>query len=63
MVETIHQSGVGIVLVEHSIAMIVRLSKRIIVLDDGRKIAEGEPREVIKTAAVRAAYLGIEDDK
>jgi branched-chain amino acid transport system ATP-binding protein len=63
MVEAIHQSGVGIVLVEHSIAMIVRLSKRIIVLDDGRKIAEGEPREVIKTAAVRAAYLGIEDDK
>jgi branched-chain amino acid transport system ATP-binding protein len=63
MVESIHQSGVGIVLVEHSIAMIVRLSKRIIVLDDGRKIAEGEPREVIKTAAVRAAYLGIEDDK
>jgi branched-chain amino acid transport system ATP-binding protein len=63
MVETIHQSGVGIVLVEHSIAMIVRLSKRIIVLDDGRKIAEGEPREVMKTAAVRAAYLGIEDDK
>jgi branched-chain amino acid transport system ATP-binding protein len=62
MVEAIHQTGVGIVLVEHSIAMIVRLSRRIIVLDDGRKIAEGKPREVIATAAVRAAYLGIQDD-
>ena len=62
MVEAIHQTGIGIVLIEHSIAMIVRLSRRIIVLDDGRKIAEGEPREVIATAAVRAAYLEIEND-
>ncbi len=61
MIEAIHLSGTGIVLVEHSIAMIVRLSRRVVVLDNGSKIADGAPREVMSSAAVRAAYLGMED--
>jgi branched-chain amino acid transport system ATP-binding protein len=62
MIEKIHSNGVGVVLVEHSIAMIVRLSRHVVVMDDGRHIAEGAPREAISTKAVRAAYLGLDDD-
>lgn len=52
------EAGVTIVIVEHDMKLILELAERITVLDQGRVLAEGEPREIAADARVRAAYLG-----
>ena len=47
-----------IVLIEHKLDLVMQLSDRVVVMDDGRKIAEGAAREVAADPAVIAAYLG-----
>src|SRR5712692_7064921 len=55
--------GVTIVLVEHVQAVVHALAERVIVLDWGRKIAEGTPRQIAKTPDVITVYLGTEQEK
>lgn len=50
--------GVTVVLIEHDIGIIMNLSSHVVVLDYGRKIADGAPGEVRRNAEVIAAYLG-----
>ena len=54
----INRQGVTIVLIEHNLGEVMRICQRLVVLDNGRKIAEGEPRSVMNDPVVRAAYLG-----
>ena len=54
----IHQAGTAVLLIEHNLAEVVRVCRRLVVLDQGRVIAEGEPRPVMTEPKVRAAYLG-----
>lgn len=57
-IEKVRQQGVTVLLVEHDMSLTMTVSDRIVVLDQGRKIAEGSPREVQSDEAVMAAYLG-----
>ena len=56
----IHERGTTIVLVEHLMRVVTGLATRIVVLDRGAKLAEGEPRAVMDDPDVRRAYLGRE---
>ena len=58
LVRRIADSGVTVVLVEHDMKMVMNLSDRILVLDYGRKLAEGSAAEVRRNPDVIAAYLG-----
>ncbi len=54
----LNRKGTTIVLIEHNLGEVIRVCHRLVVLDNGRKIADGEPRSVMNEAQVRAAYLG-----
>jgi branched-chain amino acid transport system ATP-binding protein len=58
LIRKITRSGVTVVLVEHVMKALLGVSKRVIVLDAGRKIAEGLPNEVIHNPDVIRAYFG-----
>lgn len=58
LIETIRKSGVSILLIEHDMKLIMKISDRILVLDHGLKIAEGSPEEIRSNQSVIEAYLG-----
>lgn len=58
LVRKVADSGVTVVLVEHDMKMVMNLSDRILVLDYGKKLAEGTGAEIRKNPDVIAAYLG-----
>ena len=59
LVEDIKQSGVTIVWIEHIVHALVAVVSRLVVLNFGRKIVEGEPRSVMISDEVREIYMGI----
>jgi len=61
LIRKIHQSGVTVLLVEHDMSLVMDISEEIIVLDFGRKIAEGTPEEIKRNEDVIAVYLGKRD--
>ncbi|MDQ4136039.1 MAG: ABC transporter ATP-binding protein [Pseudomonadota bacterium] len=58
LIRAIADRGVAVVLVEHDMKLVMKISDRILVLDRGRPLAEGTPREVRDNPAVIEAYLG-----
>lgn len=58
LVRRVHETGVTLVVVEHVMEVIMTLAHRVIVLDQGKIIASGPPRDVVIDPRVTAAYLG-----
>ncbi|MEV4419393.1 ATP-binding cassette domain-containing protein [Patulibacter sp. NPDC049589] len=56
------ERGVGILLVEHDMSLVMEVCEQIYVLDFGKPLFEGPPSEVLDADVVRAAYLGEGDD-
>lgn len=58
LLEKLQMEGMTLVLVEHRLRELFRLTDRVLVLNFGRLIAQGSPEEVLQDPAVKAAYLG-----
>ncbi len=54
----LNEQGVSIILIEHIMRAVMSFSRRLVVLVSGRKIADGEPNEVMRDPEVERAYLG-----
>ena len=59
---SLNRSGLSMVLIEHNLGEVLRICSRLVVLDNGRNLAAGDPHEVMSDRSVRAAYLGEEAD-
>jgi branched-chain amino acid transport system ATP-binding protein len=62
LIRKVRDEGYTVLLIEHDMRLVMGVTDRIVVLEFGRKIAEGVPAEIRDNPAVIAAYLGVEEE-
>ncbi len=60
LIEKFNEEGLTIIMIEHRLKELFRVVDRVMVLNFGEKIAEGDPRQIMDTKEVRKAYLGVD---
>jgi branched-chain amino acid transport system ATP-binding protein len=63
VVKDFNEQGLGVVIIEHRLRELMKLVKRVVVINFGSKIAEGAPDEVVRDPQVVKAYLGTKGDE
>jgi branched-chain amino acid transport system ATP-binding protein len=61
-IKAVQKSGTTILWIEHVVHALLAVVDKIIVIDFGRKVAEGEPNAIMASAEVKEIYLGIDPD-
>ncbi|MEL6582828.1 MAG: ABC transporter ATP-binding protein [Pseudomonadota bacterium] len=61
-IKDVHASGVSLIWIEHVVHALLAVVDRLIVIDFGKKIADGEPKAIMASPEVQEIYLGIEVD-
>src|SRR5262245_15311543 len=62
LIRKVRDQGYTVLLIEHDMRLVMGVTDRIVVLEFGRKIAEGSPAEIRDNPAVVAAYLGVDEE-
>ena len=58
LIERLNQAGITILFIEHVMHAVVRVCSKVLVINEGKFLAEGEPREVLNRPEVVEAYIG-----
>ena len=58
LIKRIRKNGITLIVVEHVMEAVMEISDRVVVLNSGKKIMEGSPKEVVRDPDVIQAYLG-----
>ncbi|MGZ4548126.1 MAG: ABC transporter ATP-binding protein [Blastococcus sp.] len=63
LIKEVNRDGIGVLLIEHDMKLVMSVADRIVVLNFGSRIAEGTPEQIQRDPAVVAAYLGTSEEE